>query len=227
MISNILILDDDQITANKVKCIISKHYKNINIDIYQNLDSPINILKYSIFFLEIDIGNIKALGFNFASYIKSINENKIIIFITSKTDYMKECFKYMPFRFIDKHYLIKDLTSALNDLDKYYLKHNITIKFKQDIINISIFEILYMQRQRNKVIIKTLNNEYIIYKSLKEILNDLRIKSLFLKINSGTIVNKNYIIGISNNNIILYNNIILSLSRSYAQRIKKVTNMTC
>ncbi len=100
---NILVLDDDKFVSLEIKNIIDKHYNDdVYIDIYYNLDENINLSKYDIFFLDIDIDNQINQGFEFASLIKSKYENKPIVFVTSHNEYMKNSFKYRPFRYVEK-----------------------------------------------------------------------------------------------------------------------------
>lgn len=223
---NILVLDDDKFVSLEIKNIIDKHYNDdVYIDIYYNLDENINLSKYDIFFLDIDIDNQINQGFEFASLIKSKYENKPIVFVTSHNEYMKNSFKYRPFRYVEKNNLQTELEETLHDLDLFFMNTNkyISINYKDEIIRIKLHDITYITKKRNKTIIYTLNNTYISYISIKKLLKRLgNYEEILMKINSGIIVAKNHITGMNLFEVILDNDIKLPYSRSHKKEIIKL-----
>lgn len=221
----ILILEDDEYFALELKSILFNHYPNSQIDVYHNINHEINISLYDIFFLDVDLsGNDDKEGFCFAEEINIISDDKMIIFVTSHTDLWKEGYYYRPYWYIDKSHYKEELNELFhrrldNDLKKKYAY--IYIEYDNEVINILLKDIIYIENQRNHVNIYTLNRELKKYMPFKSVLKDIGDNiDLFIQINSGIIVSKKHINFLKNNDIVLDNGVILPVSRRHKKEVK-------
>lgn len=220
-----LIIEDDRFFAEELKSIINNYFNNVSIDIYTDITNDIDIDKYDAYFLDLEIGD--KSGFDFA---KKINDSKVyerpIIFVTSHIELWKESYAYHPFWYIDKASYQEDLKRMFVYLNEK-LKNDhafIDIDYNNIMTRIELKDILYLYKEGNYIHIQTHYNNYKIYMSLKKLLKQITFPELFIKVNSGTIVNKNYIqdYNIKNSEIILKNNETFIISRSCKKGVKEL-----
>ncbi|WP_279001488.1 LytR/AlgR family response regulator transcription factor [Thomasclavelia cocleata] len=214
---NVAIIDDEteilEIIYNKIKHI----FNNEGITpIFTCLNNPQQLEMnkyYDILFLDIDMPSID--GINLAQTYLQKHNNTIIIFITNKYDLVFNAFSVHPYDFIKKEDLdvgliqpIKHLISKLNKENKI-----ISIRDKNNIININCKDIVYCESYGHKCYIHTINNtiETTKYKlsNIESIINSPD----FYMINQSYLVHWKYVTQIENKNVIIKNKTNLLISK--------------
>lgn len=192
---NFLIVEDDIFFAKELQTIIQNEFKNINIDIFTDINNNIYINQYDVYFLDLEIGNKN--GFDFAKDINQItNYNKPIIFVTSHVEFWKESFAYRPFWYVDKTHYKTELQTMFAELKKKLKQDHAFIQFEYQntLHRIEIKDIVSIYKEKNYSYIQTIQQQYRVYISLKTLLKQMNNHNLLIKINSGTLVKKDCIV---------------------------------
>ncbi len=223
---NIVICDDSEIIckylSEKLQEYFKQVYKDINIEIFTSSNEFFkynNINNIDLIFLDIEID--EKSGIDIAKNFQDSNTS--IVFISAYKDYALDLFKLRPLDFLVKPIKIEKLNDVLNrfvkTLDeksycfKYKIKNNI---FFEDINNILFFESM-----GRKIKIVTKENENIFYGNLKNINQEL-YKFNFIQTHNSFLVNKKYIIKITNTELFIKYNLRVPISRSNKDSILKL-----
>lgn len=108
MIINIAICDDDKIFTGTAEALLielaRKYSLTVKIELYykgEDLVKDISKgLKYDIIYLDIEMGNLN--GVSAARYIREIDLDVILIYISNYEEYLREVFEVNTYRFLDK-----------------------------------------------------------------------------------------------------------------------------
>lgn len=222
----IAICDDDYSVCNFIEDYIQNlKQKDIEFDVFTSGNDLLRYLEnndtsYQIYFMDIEMGGHN--GIETAALIRKRDRNALIIFMTQHKEYVYKVFEVLPFRFLVKPVCTENLTAVFNDA----LRHLQTIKqiftFTQDRSTIQVFldEIMYLESVGRKINIVTTSKSYLIYGKLYEAYNRLD-KILFVQIHASFIVNMEYITVIKDSEIIMKNNVTLTISKKYRNEVKE------
>ncbi|MEG0034892.1 MAG: LytTR family DNA-binding domain-containing protein [Bacilli bacterium] len=204
------LLDDDIHFQKQFKKIIKS--KNIEVDVtyfhsvndflqnIQNVKTNCNIL-----FLDIDMPECD--GITLAKKLYSDFNGLIIIFLTNRTDLVTDAFGLNVFKFISKVDLVDKIESVIQEVNQF-VSTNKKISFgdNNNVITISVSEILYFERVNRKSWAILKNNEKISLNYLSiDCINEKLDQSLFAYINRGQIVNLANVKQIKGNSLTLSN----------------------
>lgn len=225
---NIGICDDEEIILDKISQLINDKFKEINCDYNINkFNDPMELIEYysqeyfDIVFLDIDMPKIN--GIELAQNIKIKSPNTIIIFITSKDELVYESLKVQPFRFIRKSKLTEEISEAIVEANRFLESNSYKIKIITDnkTFEIDINSILYIESNRNYIIINAVNNKQYKFKdSINQKEHELEDYG-FIRTHSGYLVNERYIQRLTKDNVIMRNNQKIPMSRSRIQYVQK------
>jgi len=225
---NIGICDDEEITLDKISQLINDKFKEINCEYNINkFNNSMELIEFhsreyfDIVFLDIDMPKIN--GIEAAQNIKFKNPNAIILFITSKDEFVFESFKVQPFRFIRKSKLTEEISEAIIEVNKFLEKNSYKIRIIIDkkTYEIDINNILYIESSKNYITINTVNDKQYKYKdSINQKEYELEDYG-FIRTHSGYLVNERYIQRINNDNVIIKNNQKIPISRSRIQYVQQ------
>lgn len=163
---NIAICDDDIVATGKLDCMLQniakKYFVDLEIEVYWDGEGLIKSVEskvyYDMIFLDIEMKNEN--GISVARKIRKIDNNVLIIYVTSYESYMLESFSVRPFRFIIKplneqelHSCFKAAFDDISNSDSYFRYNYQRIRHK-----IPIRDILYFQSNRRKIKIVTQEN---------------------------------------------------------------------
>lgn len=219
---NIAFCDDDKFLSKficeNVKKLIDK-YNQYNFSfqyfIYNDATEFLQDYKnkmFDIVFLDIEMPKIS--GLSIGDQIFSINNDVFIFYVTCYDIYETESIKHRVYRFVKKDN-ITELESGIkhlfNDLVSLHSRYIFT--FKNSAYNLSTNSIFYCESIRNKVIIHTDNKSYEQIISIKKILDELPRN--FCRCHSSFIVNARKIEQVNDKNLVLSNNVEISLGRKY------------
>lgn len=222
---SIAICDDE----NKCINILEQHllefkkiYSNIAWDIYYSAEDffgNMGNLQYDIIITDIEMKGIN--GVELANKIRELDDNIIIIFLTSHEEYMRECFFSTPLNFWDKplkyEVLQKDLIRAI---DKITSNNKILkIKTLDGIVRLFYKDIFYFESQNHTVIVHTNREDYRFYSSLKNISKSLDGDFAFCS--QSYLVNLNFVKTIKNNCVILDNDARIVITRTFGADFKR------
>lgn len=221
---NIAIIDDDLYFFNNIEKKIKQYSRNlfnISIDTFTSC-SLLFSKKYDIYFLDIDMPS--SNGINIAKKIKSTNSLAKIIFITSHVDLVFSAITIQPFYFIRKTNLDKDLSIAFTLLEDCYIeKEYYKFKYNSEIVSILVDDILYLETSDHLTTIYTNLNQYHIYKSLKDIQEEIHSQNL-IQINRKTIINILHISFDKKNTVTLDNKKTFKIGRTFKKNFNDAFN---
>lgn len=210
---NILICDDSKLSLDINKAYVNDFVRKSRIkaecytfqEISEQLARLYNSVPIDMAFLDIDFQRGEE-GIELARNIIKSNPLAIIIFVTSHEEYALDAYNLAAFGYITKPIeekkFEKVFTRALVQLRGIHaVKNNHTIEFvsngKRQLVKEK--NILYVEKSGHTVNIVTDKQTFCVYDSLKNL--ETKFSNLFLQVNKGTLVNRNYITEITNETI--------------------------
>ncbi len=217
-----IILDDEPFAHDVLEHYISQipelllkaKFRNA-VEAFEFLDKN-NI---DLLFLDIEMPLINGLTF-----LKAIKNPPVTIFTTAYKQYAFEGFELSAADYLLKPFSFERFQKAVSKsglLDKKMLHLTIAIKHGDGIVNLNQTSILYVEGNKDYIKIITMDQEYIIYHTLKSMLEKLD-ENLFMQIHRSYIVNKLHISRIVKEMIILSNNTFLPIGKSFKKNILQV-----
>ncbi len=227
MIYTIGICDDKKSTCSELENMIIDLFKQMNnyvdVQVWNCAESFMKDVpsksKLDILFLDVEFPKYKDISVG--DYIREICNNQAmhIIYTSSNRNYKIEWFRTHPYEFlvkpIDKEKLYNTIKKLLqlNEQDKRFFVYN----FNKKQYKILMTDILYFKSEKKNVNIVFSNNSVHYIGKLKEEIN--RLPDNFVMIGQSYIVNLNNIKVVSLDSVIMNNNDILKISRSYKKRV--------
>lgn len=222
----IAICDDEYIFAEKIKTIVAKYMEEANIlfeiDIYHAgndfIKMGLEMTKYKVIFLDI---NMKKLdGIETAKVIRKFSNEVFIVFVTAYINYTLEGYKVEAIRYILKENE-KFKESIYECMDAILYKMNYVVIKKEIIFNegkktIPLERLLYIESKLHKLefyVIEEGVQSYTLYDTLNRIEKSY-IEYGFARIHQSFLVNMKHIREIKRYEIVLINNISLSIPKA-------------
>ena len=218
---NIAICDDDKYLLNSLEGILEKLGKKIGLEFQietysdgQDLVRDINKgCKYDIIYLDIEMKELN--GIDTAKEIRTTDDIVIIIYVTNYESYAKVLFSLKPFEFIMKpvneNIFESILERAIQELLKY--KFYYCFKFNKSWYKVLVQDIIYFESEKRTICIHTVNEDLRFYGKLSDIEKHFyNSKAVFWRIHQSYLVNFQYILKISYENILLMDGTELSIS---------------
>lgn len=222
---NIAICDDNQQYINQTEEFFSKvGDKNINHDAFYSGEELIQSYEngfgdYDVIFLDMEMGGLT--GIETANIIRKRDKHVIIVFVTSHTKYMQECFECSPFRFLIKPVAEQDMLKVYNDIRKKLSEERTTFVFTENRNKIRLFceDIIYFECQAHYIYIHTKDAIHKINKTMAELIESIDANT-FIQVHKSFVVNLNHIREIKESEVVLYNaDKIIPISRSYKKQV--------
>lgn len=223
-------LCDDEIYQIKVnslflKEIASKNQYDLEYHGFQSgkqLQSYLDSKHLDILFLDIDLG--EENGIEIASWIAKNYPNIIIIFVTGHREFAVEAFEVDAVGYLVKPYDINKMSNVLKkvmvQLEKRGTeeeKHEIIITDENLKKKIKCKDIIYIQRQQYKSVIKTGQRQYCVYEPITALFE--RVGDGFIRVNQSEVVNMGYIQAIEGNTVKLKNGMEMSIGRTFRKEV--------
>ena len=178
-----------------------------------------NPKSYDVIFLDMEMDKLN--GIETANIIREKDEYVIIVFVTSHTEYMRESFKCLPFRFLVKPVDLAELTEVYNDISKKISKTNkvLTVTEGKAIHRIFSKDIIYCESSNHFVYIHTKDRIYKVCKSLANFYEQCD-KEMIYRVHTSFLVNFHYVKSIRNNFIEMYHSPNeIPISRTYKKSV--------
>lgn len=230
---NIAILDDSpaslEISSGAVIGAFSAH--NIEVTV-KKFNNPLVFLEehkqnqYSLYFF--DIAMPEMTGLNVAMELRKRKDRHDIIFVSSQTEKVFDCFATSPFGFVRKDKYLEDLTNVINLYveTKYQEKETgkiLEIKCKGEKIFLDIGKIMYAEGNKNyQVIHRSDSQETYEVRIPMAQLEERLIEEGFIRIHKGFLVNYRYIRKFSSDYVVLSNEESLPLGRKKKDEVMKL-----
>ena len=223
----IAICDDDKNFTKELKNALGKCAENTIANMkcsvfYQGKDAIEEFKTNSCdaIFLDIDMPEIN--GFQIAKTLKMINPNCIIIFCSNHNELVFDSFEYEPLWFLCKDNFETKLEVIFEKLiAKIQLQNEeFVIKKKDDIFRVKYKDISYVTIFHHNVQIHKKEKTIEFRGNLSDFEENF-FKKNFIKVNSGCLVNLEEIYRIQDNQIILNNREIITISRSRKKEVKE------
>ena len=160
-------------------------------------------------------------GIETANIIRKRDKHVIIVFVTSHTKYMQECFECSPFRFLIKPVAEQDMLKVYNDIRKKLPEESTTFVFTENRNKIRLFceDIIYFECQAHYIYIHTKDTVHKICKTMAELIESIDANT-FIQVHKSFVVNLNHIREIRESEVVLYNaDKIVSISRSCKKQV--------
>lgn len=218
----ILCIDDDNTFLEKIKKMIldysMKEDLEIKLDtinyipdkIYENIDA---------LFVDIVLKN-KTI-FDYLNTIREINHDLPIIFFSNYDSFVFKSVKYNVFDYIRKKNIDEEFNDMMNRLTSFLFVKKSSLLLKKDgyYKEVSINEVVYIESFSHNTFIYTEQEIFEIKKDTKDILG-INIK-YFYKIHRSYYINFKYLKSFNKDNVILKNNIIIPIGKTYKPNIIK------
>lgn len=185
-----------------------------------------NPQEYDLVFLDIDMPLVN--GIELGESLKSINSDVIIIYITAHDKYAYSAYQIRAFHYlmkpINKDKLKETFLEAVKLINKTTIQKDqeeITILNRGHGSHVPYNEIIYFEKNRNKVRVICKEKQYEYYITFKQLIKEID-KDQFVQCHQGYIINKEKISSYEKNTVILDQTIQIPVSKKNMNTIKKV-----
>lgn len=176
-------------------------------------------IPYNIVFLSYDLVGYN--GFEIAKKIRKIDNNTVIIFMSSNVELALKSFEVRPYRFLVPPINSEDLYRVLDNFFKEFATIcPLWIKCGEDTVCLNTGDIVYLEADNKHCIIHLKDEELRCNKTMAKVSNVLP-PYCFCKINRAFIVNCNHIKRYNSDNVSLSNGHSLHISRNYNNSFKE------
>lgn len=176
---------------------------------------------FDIFFLDIYMNGLS--GLEVAKRIRSIDQNALLIFVSSSNDFYRESYDLYAF-----NYLIKPLTGdkltevmrrAISHLGKY-ADQLVHFSFNNNYHTVHCSQLLYLTSEQRVVIFKLVNGKTLkSYSKIDDLLNQLPEED-FVRCHQSYIVNLKHVSGMTSSEFLL-GNARVPISRKYSVQVRE------
>lgn len=229
---DMVICEDDEILLDYMKQrlneILQKNSIEAEVQAYNSSKELLGEIgqfqkKPSVAFLDIDIDR-EADGFRIAKKLRNYYGHDVtIIFLTSYSEYVFQCFDYEPLGFVrKKHFEIEFEPIVIKALEKVNKSQKQLVFFKttEGDVKIHESEIIYFEKIGKSVKIKTISGCFEVVYQLSE-LQDMLDKEKFFMIYRSIVVNMDYVSRVDRDQVVLEEGTILPMSRYRAKEVRQ------
>lgn len=172
-------------------------------------------INYDAIFLDMEMSGIS--GIKTGNLIRKMDKHVIIVFVTQHTQYIRECFECLPFRFLVKPMSFDELKKTLHDIEEKLSEEKSTLIFSENRERIRLYceDIIFFESQSHQLFIYTKERIYRIHKSLGELCRIVNEEKI-CRVHNSYAVNMAYVKEIKDNEITLYDsNEKIPMGRKY------------
>ena len=222
----IIICDDDPVFLNemsgRIRTYFEKQDRDVTVKTVSDGKELLRMLENhpaDAVFLDIDMPGIN--GFETAGAVKKQHPDCILVFCSYHNELVYDSFEYEPFWFLCKSNA-EEKTGMV--LDKIVLKliagrREYTVRTKDRIIRVRYSDLLYAEVENHKVRLHLQDDAVEFRGRLADTAGELEQHG-FVRINSGCVVNLEWISRIQNSDLFLKNGKILAVSRGCKKQVK-------
>ncbi len=192
---HVAIVDDDLNIREEINNYIKREFQNKLVShtfpSYAELDEARDETEFDIYLLDIEVG--EQNGVDYGVSIRYTNQEAVIIFITSFDHYALDGYDARPMAYLVKPVEIGKLGKLLNEaVDKLIIKPKlIEISENNNKHLLKIKDIISMERDGRKTNIKTRNDYFEVYESLKILIS--KTDEYLIRVNQSVYINPLYL----------------------------------
>ena len=214
----------------KMITIITKEYGiKVDIEIWYSGNEFINDIKKvtetELLFLNTELPDIN--GIEVGRMIREMNNYRMLIAYTSSTKkHIMKLFQNQPIAFLVQPIKRKDLEEVIIKGYNRFVDNGLLFEYKkrQNIYHLNYEEIIYFESKRKKIAIELVNgsrDEF--YGKLADVSS--KLPGNFSYIHRSYIINLNYIKKYSHDELVMFNNKILPVSKMYRSKLRAKVQM--
>ncbi len=224
-----IIVDDDEIDRLTVLSFAKKFPVLDILGVFETAEEALSFLekeKIEILFLDIDMPGLNGIEFR-----KQALEVPVCVFITAHPEHAVESFQIETLDFIVKPLKLDRFTQTINRIEEFMeikLKASlfeasiggdtIYIKEGHEQTKVKLHEILYLEALKDYTLVVTDRKRHCVLSSIGNLLKEDHFQS-FIRIHRSYAVQKQYVQKINSNEIVLNNNAIIPIGRSYKENL--------
>lgn len=216
----IAICDDEPLHIDKIRSILLDE----ETDNYTKPAILLNAItsgkRYDVLFLDIMMPEID--GISLARELRELDEDMLIVFITSKIEFMQTGYEVKAFRYLLKDQIDTGLPRIWKDIEQELLDRAdtyFTYEFERKTYRYPCRDVLYLESNLRRIILHTNRDTAVLYGKL----DDLAIKyPKFVRIHKSYLVNRRHLRSISAGMVVLSNGDVLPISRKYANSLEEL-----
>ncbi|MCV2485947.1 LytTR family DNA-binding domain-containing protein [Flavobacterium sp. SH_e] len=224
-----IIVDDDEIDRLTVLSFAKKFPVLDILGVFESAEEALPFIekeKIEILFLDIDMPSLSGIEFR-----KQALEVPVCVFITAHPEHAVESFQIETLDFIVKPLKLDRFTQTINRIEEFMeikLKASlfeasiggdtIYIKEGHEQTKVKLHEILYLEALKDYTLVVTDRKRHCVLSSIGNLLKEDHFQS-FVRIHRSYAVQKQYVQKINSNEIVLNNNAIIPIGRSYKENL--------
>lgn len=224
-----IIVDDDEIDRLTAVSYAKKFPVLDILGVFESAEEALSFIekeKVDILFLDIDMPGLNGIEFR-----KQTLEIPVCVFITAHPEHAVESFQIETLDFIVKPLKLDRFTQTINRIEEFMeikLKallfeasiggDTIYIKEGHEQTKVKLHEILYLEALKDYTLVVTERKRHCVLASIGNLLKENHFQS-FVRIHRSYAVQKQYVQKINSNEIILNNNAIIPIGRSYKENL--------
>ena len=176
--------------------------------------------KYDLIILDIEMNDLN--GLQTADFLRQIDKNVILIFMTSYDKFVYQGYEVNAFRYILKNQPEPIYLKQLSDTIQEYYRNKKYIKVVDNDIEKELLtvDILYIEVYSHQIVIHTFNKEYYQKGKLSDYEKMLE-ECLFVRSDKSVLINITNIDYIKKNQVFMKNGKILYVSRNHLEKITR------
>lgn len=225
---NCIIIDDEEIDRLSIISHVKKFRQFIIKGVYENANeiAPTDLNDIQVAFLDIDMPEISGLEFR-----KKYNNIPVCIFITAHPEHAAESFELDTLDFIVKPVKNDRFQRTVSRIDEFFEVKDKAALFEKSIggdtiyikegheqTKIKLQDILYLEALKDYTLLVTNKKRHCVLSNLGTLLKENHFKS-FVRVHRSFAVQKNYINKILPNELIINENHVIPIGRSYKENI--------
>lgn len=227
-----IIIDDDEIDRLTAVSYAKKFPVLDILGVFESAEDAVPFLekeKIDILFLDIDMPGLNGIDFR-----KQALDVPVCVFITAHPEHAVESFQIETLDFIVKPLKLDRFTQTVNRIEEFMeikLKASlfeasiggdtIYIKEGHEQTKVKLHEILYLEALKDYTLVVTDKKRHCVLSSIGNLLKEDHFQS-FVRIHRSFAVQKQYVQKINSSEIILNNNAVIPIGRSYKDNLNLI-----
>lgn len=220
----IAVCDDEWIQLQATKAQLEEAYKSLDlrIDVFQDgrqLIASTEKTGYDLIILDIEMPGID--GLSVARKLRELDQETALVFLTSHLEYALKGYEVNALRYLTKPVKKEQLTEIINHLiEKNSEARKILLKAEDEMVMVSVRDILYMEACNQDIRIVTGDREYLRRYNIRDYEEQLN-PYFFVRCHRSYLVNLSHIARIAGRDIVVDNQDIIPLSRTREKSVKE------
>ena len=222
--------DDELPFAEQLRSLVMTYAKKKRVELQAEtfasaeelLEEIENGAGFEILFLDIEMR--KMDGIELGKKLRERSYQTLIIYVSGYDQYMRQLFEAEPFRFLSKPLKQEELENVLDKaferISRFH-RELFTIRFGKNVVNLLCRDIVYLESNKRKVIVRTVRGEYEYYHKLDEAEEELlAISADFVRIHKAYLVNMEHVEAFQYEKLALRDGTILSISEAHRANVR-------